>query len=203
MGICGGGIANIHLADGTVVSIDNYSTSPRASTPTLYTPAVVPTPPRADPGYLATVDDASSTGLLAVGVPGTLKAWCHILANYGTLPLTTVMAPAIRHATNGFGASEYLATIIKSSANLINRFPATAAVFMPSGAPPSPGDPIVQSDLAASYTIIAEEGADALYGGVLGEKLANYMAAEGGLITLDDLKEYAIAERYVGPGAPH
>ena len=46
------------------------------------------------------------TGLLAVGVPGTLKAWCHILETYGTLPLATVMAPAIRHATNGFGASE-------------------------------------------------------------------------------------------------
>ena len=37
---------------------------------------------------------------------GTLKAWCHILEHYGTLPLATVMAPAIRHATNGFGASE-------------------------------------------------------------------------------------------------
>ena len=46
VGICGGGIANIHLADGTVVSIDNYSTSPLASSPTLYTPAVTPTPPR-------------------------------------------------------------------------------------------------------------------------------------------------------------
>ena len=33
--------------------------------------------------------------------------------------------------------------------------------------------------------------------GILGEKLADYMAAEGGLITLDDLKEYSIAERYV------
>ena len=105
VGICGGGIANIHLADGTVVSIDNYSTSPLASSPTLYTPAVTPTPPRADPGYLSTVGDASNTGLLAVGVPGTLKAWCHILERYGTLSLPTVMAPAIRHAANGFGAS--------------------------------------------------------------------------------------------------
>ena len=52
------------------------------------------------------MDDASSTGLLAVGVPGTLKAWCHILEHYGTLPLATVMSPAIRHATNGFRASE-------------------------------------------------------------------------------------------------
>ena len=33
--------------------------------------------------------------------------------------------------------------------------------------------------------------------GILGEKLADYMAAEGGLITLDDLKYYSIAERYV------
>jgi gamma-glutamyltranspeptidase/glutathione hydrolase len=61
VGACGGGIANIRLADGTIVSIDNYSTSPAASSDTLYTPAVVPTPPRADAGI----------GLLAVGVPGT------------------------------------------------------------------------------------------------------------------------------------
>ena len=40
-----------------------------------------------------------------------------------------------------------------------------------------------------------------LYGGVLGEKLADYMAEEGGLITLEDLKSYAIEERYKGPVA--
>ena len=40
-----------------------------------------------------------------------------------------------------------------------------------------------------------------LYGGVLGEKLAEYMAEEGGLITLEDLKSYAIEERYKGPVA--
>ena len=95
----------------------------------------MPTPPRADPGYLATVDDASSTGLLAVGVPGTLKAWCHILEHYGTLPLATVMAPAIRHAEKGFGASEYVHLFVNqcSDAPLVSsgdRFPRlTTAVF--------------------------------------------------------------------------
>lgn len=109
------------------------------------------------------------------------------------------MAPAIRHAANGFGASEYLCAIINSSSSLIERFPATAAVFMPSGSAPAAGDLIIQPDLAGSYATIAEQGPDALYGGVLGEAMASYMAAEGGLITLDDLTSYTIEERYKGP----
>ena len=92
------------------------------------------------------------------------------------------MAPAIHHAANGFGASvrlcpslrsvcrsvcqsavcllaaqEYLASIIKNSAPLLSRFPATSAVFMPGGSPPAPGDPILQTDLAESYRLIAEQ----------------------------------------------
>ena len=52
---------------------------------------------------------------------------------------------------------EYLASIIKNSAPLLSRFPATSAVFMPGGSPPAPGDPILQTDLAESYRLIAEQ----------------------------------------------
>ena len=201
VGILGGGIANLRLADGTVCSIDNYSTSPGASTDTLYTPLVVPTPPRADPDYLKTVDDASAVGLLAVGVPGTLKAWCHILHEFGSglLSLATIMDPAIRRAEHGFPASEYLVNIIQAKQASLATFPATAAVFLPGGSVPKRGELIIQRDLAESYRTIAAEGPDALYGGRLGVAMAAYMRREGGLITLEDLRQYSIRQRYLGP----
>lgn len=93
----GGGIANIHLADGTIVSIDNYSTSPGASTPTLYTPAVVPTPPRADPGYLSTVDNASSTGTH----PVPCRAACLRQDKARTLTPSRLRAPTSQPAPSG------------------------------------------------------------------------------------------------------
>jgi gamma-glutamyltranspeptidase/glutathione hydrolase len=199
VGIAGGGITNIRLADGRVCSIDNYSTSPAASSDSLYTPLVSPIPARADARYLQTVNDESNIGLLAVGVPGTLKAWCHILREFGSMPLAQVMGAAIRHAEAGFPASQYLCEIIADNQALLARFPASAAVFLPTGRPPRKGELIVQADLAASYRTIAAEGESALYGGAIGARLAEYMAAEGGLITLADLQNYSLKSRYLGP----
>ena len=71
-------------------------------------------------------------------------------------------------------------------------FPATAEVFLPRASAPKVGDVIVRSDYARTLEAIASGGADVLYGGHLGEMVAEDMAANGGLVTLDDLTEYRI-----------
>ena len=55
---------------------------------------------------------ANRVGPKAIAVPGNLKAWCEVAERFGRLGLPTLVAPAIRHASRGFGLTPYLATCI-------------------------------------------------------------------------------------------
>ena len=175
-------------ATGTVVTLDNYATCPAAATATMYTP--IP-----DPVEWLAERDANRIGHKAVGVPGALKGWAEALRRFGRLSLADVMAPAIRFAADGYPASPYLVQSITETAAALARFPASAAVFLPDGAPPKPGTMIVRSDYAETLRAIAISGPDALYRGPIGELVAADMAANGGLITMDDLANYQVIER--------
>ena len=80
VGIIGGGMAHIRLADGSHRFIDGQSTVPLASGLT---------PTRSKPGsahdVFDTVDDENLIGPKAVAVPGSLKAWCETLQRFGTM----------------------------------------------------------------------------------------------------------------------
>src|SRR5207237_722325 len=111
--------------------IDGYTVAPAAARPDMYRP-------RSDtwPEYMEAEGRENSVGLRSVGVPGTLAAWCEMLARFGTLDLPTVVAPAIRHAESGFRVTGYLAECIAETAADLARFEETARVFLPGGAPP-------------------------------------------------------------------
>jgi gamma-glutamyltranspeptidase/glutathione hydrolase len=68
-------------------------------------------------------------------------------------------------------------------------------VFLPNGKVPEVGDRIVRADYAATLAAIAEHGPDYLYHGPLGAAIAADMAANGGLITMEDIEGYRIFER--------
>ena len=147
------------------------------------------------PDYLEVDGRENTVGLRAVGVPGTLAAWCEMLARFGTLDLASVIGPAIRHAEHGFSVTGYLSECIAETAADLARFPDSARVFLPSGAPLAKGDRLVQADYAATLRLIAAEGPTVLYGGALGRTVVEHMARAGGLITLDDLGRYRTVER--------
>jgi gamma-glutamyltranspeptidase/glutathione hydrolase len=179
---------------GALATIDNYATVPAAARPGMYEPV---------PGSLdyETVGLVNDVGYLAVATPGALKGWAHAAARYGRLPWARLVEPAIRHAADGFAASAYLVRMIEDAREHLARFPATAAVFLPGGSPPAVGQAIVRADYARTLRQIAEEGAETLYTGALGRAVAADMAANGGLITLDDLASYRVVEREPVRGA--
>ena len=185
VGPLGGGYINVAMADGTSRCVDNYTIAPGAATPDMYTPV-------SDtwPDYLLTEGRKNQVGHLSVGVPGNLKAWDEVHGEFGRLPWAAILAPAIRYASTGFHCSEYLSRLAQDSADDIARFDATAAIFQPGGRTVQPGDLIVQADAAESLRLIAEQRSDAVYGGELGRAVAADMAANGGLITVDDLLAY-------------
>ncbi len=190
VGVFGAGHAQLFLAGGVHTVVDGYTTAPAAARPDMYRPVS-----DAWPDYMETEGRENSVGLRAVGVPGTLAAWCEMLARHGTLDLPTVVAPALRHAERGFRVTSYLHECIAESAADLARFPESARVFLPGGAPLPPGALLVQGDYAATLRAIAAEGPRGLYGGALGRRVVEHMDRAGGLLTLDDLARYRTVER--------
>ena len=190
VGVLGAGHAHLRLAGGRHTVIDGYTTAPAAATPEMYRPLS-----DAWPDYMEAVGRENSVGLRAVGVPGTLAAWCEMLTRFGALDLETVMAPAIRHAGHGFRVTGYLAECLAEAAGDLARFPASARVFLPGGTPLRRGELLVQGDYADTLRAIAAGGPAVLYGGALGARVAEHVAREGGLLTLTDLRRYRTIER--------
>jgi gamma-glutamyltranspeptidase / glutathione hydrolase len=190
VGIIGGGMAHIRLADGSHRFIDGQSTVPRAVKPDTY---------RSKPGsahdVFDTVDDENLTGAKAVAVPGSLKAWCETLRRFGTMSLADVMQPAIRHAARGYAATPYLHECISDGAEEMLKDKAIAAIYLPDGAPLKAGDRVVQAEYAETLGFIAVHGEAALYEGPLGDILVDYMKQHDGFIAREDLVSYKTVER--------
>ena len=192
VGLFGAGWINLRLADGTPVIIDNYATSPAAATPEMYTAV-------SDewPDYMLAEGRKNQVGYLATGVPGALKGWVEVVETYGRLDLEAVLQPAIRHADRGFHPSPYLIGLIQRNAEDLAARHATADILLRNGAPPTEADTIVQHDLAQTLRTIASEGADALYGGSLGQTVIDDVQNNGGLLTMEDLRNYRTIQREV------
>lgn len=129
-------------------------------------------------------------GILSVSVPGILNAWLDTHAEFGTMPLDEVLAPAIALASDGIPVTHYLAAAIAGDA-LLCEFPTSRAVFTRdgSGAPLQVGDILRQTDLARTLSTIAEQGRDVFYRGSIGEEIIRFSEEQGGLLTMADLAD--------------
>jgi gamma-glutamyltranspeptidase / glutathione hydrolase len=190
VGIIGGGMAHIRLADGSHRFIDGQSTVPSAVKPDTYT-----SKPGSAHDVFDTVDDENLNGAKAVAVPGSLKAWCETLQRFGTMSLADVMQPAIKHAARGYAATPYLHECITDSVDDMRKDRPISAIYLPDGEPLKPGERVVQPEYAETLKHIAQHGAAALYGGPLGDILVDYMKAHGGFIAREDLTSYKTVER--------
>jgi gamma-glutamyltranspeptidase / glutathione hydrolase len=190
VGIIGGGMAHIRLADGSHRFIDGQSTVPLSVKPDTY---------RSRPGsahdVFDTIDDENLNGPKAVAVPGSLKAWCETQQRFGTMPLADVMQPAIKHASRGFAATPYLHECIVDAAREMRKDKAISAIYLPNGKPLEAGDRVVQPEYAETLTQISRHGEAALYHGPLGDILVDYMKARGGFVSREDLRSYKTVER--------
>lgn len=190
VGILGGGMAHIRLADGHHTVLDGLSTAPLASGPDSFRPV-------SDrmPDYMETQGRENAVGPKAMATPGNLLGWCQALERHGSMSLEDVMQPALKHATRGFVVTPYLAECISEAAADLARDAEIARLFLPDGLPLQAGRRLVQGDYAGTLRCIAAEGAAALHGGALGRELAGHMAGAGGFVTMDDLAAYRTIDR--------
>jgi len=184
--IGGGGFMLIRLADGKTSFLDYRETAPRKATKDMYI---------GKDGKLD--EDASVIGYRSVAVPGTVAGLELALKTYGTMKLADVMAPAIRLADQGFTVSRKLAGELEEEAPGLQAFPMSQRIFLNSGKMFKAGDTVKQPELAATLKRIARGGAEEFYRGATAKMLAEDMAKNGGLITLDDLANYKVKVREI------
>ncbi|HXA25126.1 MAG TPA: gamma-glutamyltransferase, partial [Acetobacteraceae bacterium] len=155
----GGGFLVAHLKDGGNVFLNFRETAPAAATRDMYLD---------EQGNVA--HGASLYGWRAVAVPGTVMGLDTALIQYGTLPRSVVMAPAIRLAREGFELTRYDTDILQRGTAQFRRDGNAARIFLhPDGSPLQPGERLVQPGLAATLASIAADGPRAFYRGRIAE----------------------------------
>jgi gamma-glutamyltranspeptidase/glutathione hydrolase len=179
----GGGFMTIHLADGRNTFINFRERAPLAARADMFLDAK---------GNV--VKERSMDGYLAVGVPGTVMGLEMAREKYGTLPRSTLIAPAIRLASDGFSLTRGDVDILLEGTAAFGKNPNVAAIFLKNGAPFSPGDRLVQKDLAATLQAISDGGTDAFYRGAIAATVSAASHAHGGLLTREDFAAYTATE---------
>lgn len=181
----GGGFMMLRTKEGKTVAIDFREMAPEQATRDMFLDGE---------GH----PDAkkSLTSHLASGTPGTVAGFSLALEKYGTLPLNKVIQPAIKLAQDGFIINSALADDLKTyGSEVLPHHANSKAIFWKDGEPLKQGEKLVQTNLANSLTLIAQNGPDAFYKGAIAEQIADEMHQNGGLLSKADLANYKAIER--------
>lgn len=184
--IGGGGFMLVHIAkENKTIAIDYREMAPSKAKKNIFL----------DENGDA-VEKLSREHGLAVGVPGTVMGMSLALEKYGTMTLAQVTAPAIKMAQEGISITPDLAQSLAGLKRRMAQWPTTAAIFYKAdGSDYQVDDILKQPELAHSLSLIAEKGTKGFYEGETATKLINAVKDAGGIMTLDDLKNYKVVER--------
>lgn len=176
--IGGGGFMTIHLASGKDIFINFREKAPLNATKNMFIHSH-PT-------------NNTTNGYLAVAVPGTVMGLDSVLQQYGTMTRRQVMEPAIRLARQGFIVTPYLANQLQDFTDAFRKQPNIAGIFLKNNQPLQVGDRLIQTDLAATLTLIANQGPNAFYHGSIAREIVKASKANDGILSLADFSQYTI-----------
>lgn len=136
--------------------------------------------------------DAKYKGALSMGVPGEIAGLYKAWSTYGRLPWKPLFDPAIKLANDGFIVAPYLANKISSNADKIKNDTGLRQVFAPNGVLLKAGDICYNPKLGLTLEVVANKGPKAFYDGVIGENLVKDVQEAGGILTMEDLRNYEV-----------
>jgi gamma-glutamyltranspeptidase / glutathione hydrolase len=122
--------------------------------------------------------------------------WDAVLKRFGTLTFREVLQPAIDYAEQGFPVSERIAfdwelpKALPLKACCTRLDPDSVRTWLIGGQPPRPGQIFRNPDLARSFRLLQQQGADAFYRGEIARAIVAKSKALGGTMTLQDLASY-------------
>lgn len=175
----GGGYLLVRMNDGRAKLIDYGARAPLSAKEGIF-----PTPKDAQVGYKS------------IAVPGAPAGMELAHKMYGKLPWKTVLEPARRLAKEGFPASQRMELILKLQVPVMKPYADSARIFLHGGEQPlKQGEIVKQPDLAATIARMQKAGAKDFYEGETARRIAADMAANGGFVTQEDLKQYKAIAR--------
>ena len=191
----GGGFMVIRQANGKATAIDYREMGPAAAHRNVYLN---------DKGEY--IEESSTYGHAAAGVPGTVAGLAYALEKYGTMKWADVAEPARRLAAEGFPVWYQLERSLKGAARGLSRYPETKRIFLRDGKPYETGEIFKQPELAAVFERMIKQGPREFYEGKTAQLIEASMkrAAGGGNLpnlkdkiwmTVEDLKNYRAVER--------
>jgi len=176
--IGGGGFMVYQTADGKSHSIDFRETAPATAHKDMYldeTGEAIP--------------EKSLDGHLAAGIPGTVAGTFLAHEKHGKLPMSKLIEPAIQLAEHGYVITQQEADGLNKHAEKFIKLNTVPNAFMQKDSWKA-GDTLVQTDLANTLKRIATEGQKGFYEGETAKLIVEEMQRGGGIITLEDLKNY-------------
>jgi gamma-glutamyltranspeptidase/glutathione hydrolase len=183
--IGGGGFMVYHGEDGDATTFDFREKAPLAATERMFLGL---------DGEI--VANSNHRGALSVGVPGTVAGLWKAHQERGSLPWAQLVAPAIKLAREGIPITYSLQSGFARNKSRFDLYPSSRAKFFKAdGTAYELGELWVQEDLAHTLELIQANGRDGFYKGENAKRLADYMAANGGIITEEDLELYQPVER--------
>nr|BAQ21913.1 gamma-glutamyl transpeptidase [Allium sativum] len=175
-GIGGGAFMLIRMANGEAHAIDMRETAPLHASQNMYNGNAI----------------LKGSGILSVAVPGEIaglhKAW----KQHGKLPWKRLVMPAAKIAKAGFEISKYLYMQMNRTKSEILKDKGMQDIYASNGTLLNPGDICRNKELACTLREIAVHGPKVFYNGSVGIKLVKDIQKLGGILTLNDLKNYRV-----------
>jgi gamma-glutamyltranspeptidase/glutathione hydrolase len=175
--IGGGGFMLLRLSSGETHFIDYRETAPAAATRDMYL---------GPDGNV--IEDQSTVGHRASGVPGTVAGLALAHRRFGTLPWSDLVSYAQRLAAKGFTVDRSFLDSIEEERKLLSKNAETRRIFIDSRL--RPGDVLVQAELAATLQRLMSDGEKDFYQGRTAELVLAEMKRGGGIIAAADLAAY-------------
>ena len=176
--IGGGGFLVYRKSNGEVGSLDFREKAPMAADRDMYL----------DENGIA-IDDLSTKGHLAVGVPGSVDGMFQIHHKLASLPMADLIEPAIQLANSGVVLTEREAEKFNSQRDNFLEVNSYTPYYVRQE-PWSEGDTIYHTALAEVLMRVRDQGRDGFYSGITAQLIVDEMASGNGIITLEDLSDY-------------
>jgi gamma-glutamyltranspeptidase/glutathione hydrolase len=205
--MCGiGGLGNLHIFDpkrGESIIFDGLSTCPAASKPGMWESIFEK---ECDDGYGFVLKGCvNELGHTAVTTPGIVRVFGDAHRIFGKLKWATLFDPAVDFAEEGWIVRPHVATMFALNEAHVGRLPFVRKLahtaegerlyMRTDGTHKKLGDMVKNPDLAAALRTLARDGAESFYTGEIAARLADDMARNGGLMTLNDLKNFKVQQK--------
>ena len=142
-----------------------------------------------------------SYGYETIGIPGVVAGLIKLQKEHGLLDLYTVMGPAINYAENGFiilPGEVYRQELVQDK---LQEFEGTSENFLNTdGSVFKANSLFIQKNLAATLKVISAQGNKGFYEGEIAQKIVEDIQSQGGILTLEDLKNYKALDAEVIEG---